>query len=78
MARWVGAQGQIKLVKNLKTPSFRTSPTENRKSKAEIFFSTETRKLPDIRRGLEQLSSSSGWRFMAKNVSSALVKGFGA
>jgi len=34
-----------------------------------------TRKLAESVRGFEQLSSSSGWRFMAKKVRAVVVKG---
>ena len=42
MARWVGAQGQIKLAKNSKTPPHVTSPTEYPKHKSENVFKIET------------------------------------
>jgi len=38
MAHWIGAQGQVKFVKNSKTCPFVTSPKENSKPKSTIFF----------------------------------------
>ena len=50
--QWVGAQGQVKVAKKMqKHPHLWRSPQQTPNQ---------------IRRGFEQLFSSSGWRFMAK------------
>ena len=46
MARWVGAQGQVKSAKNAKTTPLVTSPTENPKLKTVNLFLIETTSLP--------------------------------
>jgi len=49
---------------NTKTPLLVTFPPENLKCKTFFFY--DNQKTCWIRRGIEQLSSSSGWRAMAK------------
>jgi len=53
---------------NAKTHLHVTFPPEKLKPKTKNFFFDFDYKTCWIRRGFEQLSSSSGWRFMAKKV----------
>jgi len=72
----LGKDGQ----NNTKTPLLVTFSPENLKPKMKKFFFDFDSKTCWIHRGFEQLSSSSDWRFMAKNgganvLGRAVVKG---
>jgi len=67
MAHWESAQGQAKMAKiTQKHPYLWHSPQEASNPKQKTFFLDVNQKTCWIGRGFEQLSSSSGWRFMAK------------
>jgi len=51
---------------NTKTPLLLMFPQKSSNPKRKTFFFDLNKKTCWIRRGFEQLSSSSGWRFMAK------------
>jgi len=66
MAHWDCAQGQAKMAKKSKsTPTCDVSPRKPQSQNEKIYFYFDS-KTCWIRRGFEQLSSSSGWRFKAK------------
>ena len=77
MDHWIGAQGQVKSAK--KTQNISNYDVTHRESQTQIkkAFFNRNWKTFRIRRGFEQLSSSSGWRVMAKNVSAVIVAGAG-
>ena len=82
MDHWDNAQGQAKMAKiTQKHPYLWRSPQKTLNPKRKKFFFDFDSKTCGIRRGFEQLSSSSGWRFMAKKgganmLARAIVKGF--
>jgi len=66
MGQLVGAQGQVKEAKKMQNTPTCDVPTSKRQTKKKkIFFRCQREDLLNCR-GFEQLSSSSGWRFMAK------------
>ena len=81
MAHWDSAQGQAKMAKKTpKLPYLWRSIQKSSNPRRKIVFSILTPRLSLIRGGFEQLSSSSGWRFMAKKwraniLACAVVKG---
>jgi len=75
MGQWVGAQGQVKVSRKCKnTPTYDVPPSE-RQTKNKIFFFDVNKKNCWIRKGFEQLSSSSGWWFMAKKGQANIYSG---
>jgi len=68
LAHWIGVQGPSNLVKKPKTPPlWEPLPGEPlTQIKKKIF--NRTKKTCRIRKGLEQLSSYSGWRVITKNL----------
>ena len=67
MTHWDGAQGQAKMAKiTQNTPTCDVPPRESQTQNEKIFFFDFDYKICWSRRGYEQLSSSSGWRIMAK------------
>jgi len=81
MAHWDSAQGQEKTAKiTQKHPYLWRSPRKPQTQNEKRFFFNVNYKTCWIRKGFEQLSSSSGWRFMAKKgcanmLARAVVKG---
>jgi len=59
MAQWVGAQGQVNVAKN--TPTCGVPPRKPPPQTKNVFFDFDY-KTCWIRRGFEQLSSSTAWR----------------
>jgi len=66
MGQWVRAQGQLKVAKNLKTCPHCDVPSRKSQTENEKRFFGLNQKTCWIHREFEQLSSSSGWRFLAK------------
>jgi len=67
MGQLAGAQGQVKVAKKMqKHPHLWRSPQQMSNQKQKNIFFDVNQKTCWIRREFEQLSSSSGWRFVAK------------
>jgi len=52
MGQWVGAQGQVKVAKNVKTPPLVSFPPANAKPNTKFFFSMSTTRLAESVEGL--------------------------
>jgi len=73
---WFSQQGYINFAQNSKAPSFVNSAAENSKPKNENFLN-RIWKTCRFQRVFKQLSSSSSWRFMAKNIPAIILGGAG-
>ena len=74
MAHWDGTQDQAKMAKITQNyPYLWRSPQKSSNPKQKIFFFDFDYKTCCIRRGFEQLSSSSGWQVMAKRVPAPIL-----
>ena len=73
MAHWNGAQGQAKMAKiTQNTPACDVPPRKAQTKNKNFFFEFDSKTFC-IPGGFEQLSSSSGWRFMAKKVPAPIL-----
>ena len=67
MGQWVKVQGQVNVAKNLKTcPHCDVTSRKRQIKNYKRFFRSQLEDLLNACKGFEQLSSSSGWRFLAK------------